>query len=217
MTYSNSFNTEASFDLLTVLDNNNDGVTWHWERQYSGGGRATYYRSATNDADDWLLMPPINLERGATYSISFDANTAISNDVDYLDVAYGQGLNTERYETLIDHIVLNEPITHTYRNDTIVPAKTGVYYFGFHCTSVANYGWLLLKQVLITKVKDAPALTGDVNADGVVDIIDVNIIVNIMLGRDNADNYDGRAYVTNGDQDIDIADANTIINIMLGK
>ena len=217
VTYSNSFNTEASFDLLTVLDNNNDGVTWHWERQYSGGGRATYYRSATNDADDWLLMPPINLERGATYSISFDANTAISNDVDYLDVAYGQGLNTERYETLIDHIVLNEPITHTYRNDTIVPAKSGVYYFGFHCTSVANYGWLLLKNVNIRMVQDAPALLGDVNGDGVVDIADVNALINIMLGRDSAEAYDGRAFVTEGDQEVDIADVNAAINIMLGK
>ena len=215
--YTNNFNTEASFDLLTVLDNNHDGVTWHWERQYSGGGRATYYRSTENDANDWLLMPPINLKRGATYSITFDANTAISNDVDYMDVAYGQGFNTEGYETLIDHIIMNEPVTHTYRNDTIVPAKTGVYYFGFHCTSVANYGWLLLKNVSIRMVQDAPALMGDVNADGKVDIADVNIVINIMLGKDDAANYDGRAYVTEGDEVVDIADVNAVINIMLGK
>ena len=215
--YTNNFNTEASFYLLTVLDNNHDGVTWHWERQYSGGGRATYYRSTENDANDWLLMPPINLKRGATYSITFDANTAISNDVDYMDVAYGQGFNTEGYETLIDHIIMNEPVTHTYRNDTIVPAKTGVYYFGFHCTSVANYGWLLLKNVSIRMVQDAPALMGDVNADGKVDIADVNIVINIMLGKDDAANYDGRAYVTEGDEVVDIADVNAVINIMLGK
>ncbi len=214
--YANYFNTEASFDLLTVVDNNHDGVTWHWERQYSGGGRATYYRSTENDADDWLLTPPINLKRGATYSIAFDANTAISNDVDYMDVAYGQGLNTESYETLIDHIILNEPITHTYRNDTIVPASSGVYYFGFHCTSVANYGWLLLKNISIRMVKDAPVLTGDVNGDGKVDIVDVNTLINIMLGRDSADKYEGRAYVSPGDTEVGIEDVNAVINIMLG-
>ena len=61
------------------------------------------------------------------------------------------------------------------------------------------------------------ALRGDVNNDGVVDIADVNIIINIMLCKDSADNYNGRAYITEGDNDIDIADVNDIINIMLGK
>ncbi len=68
-------------------------------------------------------------------------------------------------------------------------------------------------------LRDAVVVTlrGDVNNDGVVDIADVNIIINIMLGKDSADNYGGRAYVTDGDTDIDIADVNAVINLMLGK
>ena len=62
-----------------------------------------------------------------------------------------------------------------------------------------------------------PALRGDVNGDGSVDISDVNILIDIMLGKDNADAYDGRAYVTDGDQTVDIADVNAVIDIMLGK
>ena len=58
---------------------------------------------------------------------------------------------------------------------------------------------------------------GDVNGDGVVDITDVNILINIMLGKDSAENYGSRAYVTEGDLVVDIADVNTAINIMLGK
>ena len=60
-------------------------------------------------------------------------------------------------------------------------------------------------------------LRGDVNGDGTVDVSDVNIIINIMLGSDSADNYDGRAYLTEGDTTVDVSDVNTIINIMLGK
>lgn len=56
--------------------------------------------------------------------------------------------------------------------------------------------------------------TGDVNGDNCVDISDVNIIVNILLGNDSADKYDGRADV-NGDGVIDISDINAIINIIL--
>lgn len=57
----------------------------------------------------------------------------------------------------------------------------------------------------------------DVNADGVWDIADVNIIINIMLGKDSADNYNGRAYLTEGDSVVDIADVNICINKMLGN
>ncbi len=57
---------------------------------------------------------------------------------------------------------------------------------------------------------------GDVNADGQVDIADVNIVINIMLGKDDADNYDGRAYLTD-DMEVDIADVNAVINLMLGR
>lgn len=59
-------------------------------------------------------------------------------------------------------------------------------------------------------------LVGDVNADGVVDVSDINILVNIILGSDNADNYDGRANV-NGADDVDVSDINMVVNIMLGQ
>lgn len=59
-------------------------------------------------------------------------------------------------------------------------------------------------------------LRGDVNNDGKVDIADVNIVVNIILGKDSADNYGGRADVNSVDG-IDIADVNAIVNIILGK
>ena len=57
---------------------------------------------------------------------------------------------------------------------------------------------------------------GDVNADGSVDIADINILINIMLGKDDASHYGSRAYVTPGDTHVDIADVNMAINLMLG-
>ncbi|MBR1882319.1 MAG: leucine-rich repeat protein [Muribaculaceae bacterium] len=58
--------------------------------------------------------------------------------------------------------------------------------------------------------------TGDVNGDGEVDVNDVNILINIVLGKDNAGNYGGRANV-DGIGDVDVADVNTLINLVLGK
>jgi len=60
------------------------------------------------------------------------------------------------------------------------------------------------------------AIKGDVNGDGFVDITDVNVILNIILGNDEASKYDGRADV-NGDGNVDITDVNAIINIILNS
>jgi len=212
--YTNNFNNASSFNLLTVLDNNHDGVVWKWESKWSGGGRASFYNSKTIDANDWLLTPPINLKKGATYSITFDANTAVSNDVDYMDVAYGEGLTTDNYETIFDHIIMNTPVTETYSNDTIVPAKTGVYYFGFHCTSVAGYGWLLLHNINIKMVKDAPSLVGDVNCDGAVNASDVTALYNYIL---NGDSTFLSTSDVNADGSVNASDVTAVYNIILGN
>ena len=55
--------------------------------------------------------------------------------------------------------------------------------------------------------------SGDVNGDGVVDIQDVNLTINIILGSSE---YSVAADM-NGDGIIDIIDMNCIINIILGK
>ncbi|MBO4870807.1 MAG: leucine-rich repeat protein [Muribaculaceae bacterium] len=59
-----------------------------------------------------------------------------------------------------------------------------------------------------------PAVTGDLNGDGVVDVADVNICINIILELNN--NPDVKALADlNGDGVVDISDVNAIINIIL--
>lgn len=59
-------------------------------------------------------------------------------------------------------------------------------------------------------------LPGDINGDGKVDVTDVNIIVNIILGKDNESKYPGNANV-DGQGGIDVSDVNMVVNIILGK
>ena len=53
---------------------------------------------------------------------------------------------------------------------------------------------------------------GDVNGDGVVDVVDINEVINVMLGKSDI----AAADVT-GDGTADVEDINAIINIMLGN
>ncbi len=59
-------------------------------------------------------------------------------------------------------------------------------------------------------------IPGDVNLDGRVDVDDVNIVVAIILGKDQAENYDRRAYV-NDDDNIDVDDVDALVRIILNK
>ena len=52
----------------------------------------------------------------------------------------------------------------------------------------------------------------DVNADGEVNVADVNCIINVIQGA--PDTYDGRADV-NGDGEVTIADINAVIDYIL--
>lgn len=69
---------------------------------------------------------------------------------------------------------------------------------------------------LVIAKKGAAAIKGDVNADGVVDVDDVNAVIAIMLGKAAASDYDGDANV-DGEGIVDVDDVNAIIAIMLGK
>ena len=66
------------------------------------------------------------------------------------------------------------------------------------------------------EVKALSICEGDVNDDGVVDIADVNILINLMLGKEETRATPETADVT-GDGVVDIADLNAVINAMLGK
>ena len=65
-------------------------------------------------------------------------------------------------------------------------------------------------------INHAANLPGDVDGNGAVNGTDLNILINIILGKDNADNYGGRANV-NGEGGVDGNDLNKLINIILGK
>jgi surface protein len=60
--------------------------------------------------------------------------------------------------------------------------------------------------------KTDPLLQGDVNADGEVNIADVNCVISVILG--DPDIYEGRADV-NGDGELNIADINAVLDHIL--
>ena len=61
---------------------------------------------------------------------------------------------------------------------------------------------------------EQPGVPGDLNGDGKVDVSDVNIAINIILGQDTDDATKALADL-NGDNKVDVSDVNSLINIIL--
>lgn len=67
-----------------------------------------------------------------------------------------------------------------------------------------------------TRGEQPTTILGDLNDDGVVDIDDLNIAINIILKKDNDAQHSAQADI-DGDGAVDISDVNAIINLILGK
>ena len=75
-------------------------------------------------------------------------------------------------------------------------------------------GWKNFRNILEQDAVEP--VKGDLNGDGAVDIAEVNILINLMLGKNDSYATLETADLT-GDGKVDIADVNAVINIMLGK
>ena len=70
------------------------------------------------------------------------------------------------------------------------------------------------EDVTVTVNFEKPHVLGDLNGDSAVDVSDVNILINIILGSNNDPDATTLADL-NGDGTVDISDVNALINIIL--
>ena len=143
-------------------------------------------------------------------------------------VAYS-GKPLKEDSLLVYYSIDNGPYQTAHMRATGAPDEYVGYIKGYHQASEVNYyvfgadeSGHRYQQPVFGELDphhftvNISILRGDVNNDGKVDVTDVNIVVNIILGKDNAANYDGRADV-NGVDGVDVSDVNAIVNIILGK
>ncbi len=121
-------------------------------------------------------------------------------------------LNSFNEMHLYDGLAITEPVGAYLSVDTV-----------FNGTSSIILSWLkdangnAVKNLVISKPTTPQYRVGDVNHDGFVDVDDLNIIINIMVGKNGAT----LALYPDADVDksggVDVDDLNIVINVMLGK
>jgi len=184
-----------------------------------GTGSATETLTLTSDFGEYVVV----LEAGDSCQLRFTA----SNYPQVQSIAvYGGNITAPEGE---DNIPKTE---ETYRELGVRSEELGVdsvmsfLVAGLRAGGTFNYKvkalyvdgtesvWSNVEQV--TLFGEDAVETGDVNADGEVNIADVNALISIILGNSTEDDYAGVCDV-NGDGEINIADVNAVIAIILGE
>ncbi len=135
--YLEEFNSEAAFNLWTIVDQNQGygkyDVSWGY-----ADGRIVYAYDPDVAADDWLMSPPVFLKAGAVYQLKFDAWADMANYPESIKITIGSSLNpTSHTITVKDLPELKNTVPQKYDGAFSVQSD-GLYYIGVYCYSKAN-------------------------------------------------------------------------------
>lgn len=163
--YAPVFESDKDLEIWTVIDANDDGKVW--TVQSDGSVRMTY--NSSKDMDDWLITPPIKLEAGKDYELSFQAKSQSSSYPERLEVKYGKANTVAGMTaTLIEPTDITSAAYEDY-SAIITPDADGTYYIGFHGISDADQYYLYIANIALNSA-GAPAeptdLTVTPGADG---------------------------------------------------
>lgn len=149
--FQEGFDSEDALTKFTILDENNDGSTWSFCED-DGSGQSSLQMVYSNvDHDDWLITPPLSLKAGVLYNISYRVASKGANYPELLEVKYGAEPTAEG---MTHELVAKEEITNqqyvTVKKQLTVD-EDQVVYFGFHCTSDADWCYQLVLDDIAVK------------------------------------------------------------------
>lgn len=123
---------------MTIIDNNHDGSTWYWY------GNAAYTQFQGRQKDEYLITPPLRLEKGRNYQLQFMVGAILPDAyTDNIEVIFGKAPTVEG----LDKVILDKTLvsnkfdrSNPVRLSTnVTPEEDGVYYIGFHSVSDNGY------------------------------------------------------------------------------
>ena len=156
--YSESFDTESSLDLFTILSANGDNSTWKYDSskkmvQYWGG----------SDADEWLITPKLNLVVGKNYKLLFKTgleNAASEESYKDLSVTIGRAATAEAQSTRLFRDTIQSALMEE-KEVVFSVSESGGYHIGFHCYGQTNWYAIFIDDLSVDETVVAPAVVSD--------------------------------------------------------
>ena len=128
-------------------------------------------------------------------------------DFNGYDVFYGmRDLNEDE---IINVQKINNDDSNLLQKDPIIYKSDDMLYSFWSDQRHGNY------EIYFSKGINESILTGDINQDNIIDILDVVLIINFILGQENPDTIEAIASDLNSDGTINIQDVILLINMIL--
>ncbi len=161
--------TVPSIPACTSIENTNgDGYQWltSTSKPRQGTKHLTIRYNVSLAMNDWFFSPPLMLEAGYEYSLSFWYRVESSSYPENLEVKLGTS-NSSAAMTL-GQLFVNEgfnSITYAQAQATFTPLYNGVYYIGWHGYSIANMWSIHVDDISVARgaaVNVAPVVSNPI-------------------------------------------------------
>lgn len=155
--YEQTFDGPDGLEGFTLIDANDDGKKWSLYMDSDGNGTARMAYNSSLAMDDWLITPPLKLEGGKVYLLTFDTFANGTSFPERIEAKMGNSNTVEAMtETLLEPTVLTskDPLKVA---QYLAPKTTGTYYIGFHGISDADQFYLYVDNVKIGAATSADA------------------------------------------------------------
>lgn len=147
--YFEDFQDEDAMAYFTVINCNNDKGTWSYYKDRDGSAMARYNYNSANAGDDWLITPPLKVEKGKTYTVKFKARSNSADFIERLEVKYGSTKTVEGMKNVIlEPTDLPGDAFHEYTKE-ITASEDGTLFIGSHAISDPDVLYLKLDDISV--------------------------------------------------------------------
>lgn len=150
--YLNDFNSADALGGYELIDSNEDGKKWT-----ISDGKARMVYNTNLAMDDWMITPPVQLEAGKAYRVSFKAAANSSRYAERIEAKWGTEATVAGMTNDLVSPTDLKSNTFVELGDYIVPATSGIYYVGIHGISDANMYYLYVDDLAIAAASAATA------------------------------------------------------------
>ncbi|GAB6976842.1 T9SS-dependent choice-of-anchor J family protein [Prevotella falsenii] len=154
-----SLGAKDEFDKWTIIDNNQDGMSW----SFNETSACAMYDRSEKSADDWLVSPPLAFSKNKKYQLRYTYFSANWIDpathkpvMEKMKVFYGTQPTPEKLSTLIKDLeeFHTSSGNYYYGKDLFTPSETGNGHIAFHACSEALKGQIFLKDVSLREYSE---------------------------------------------------------------
>lgn len=148
--YREDFTDRRNFDPYKVVDANNDGLTWHFDDGTYDIDQLYMYTGSSR-SDDWVISPPVSLEAGKYYRVSFSVGNKTNSWRSLkFRLLWGRGQSVGELSSQLCDTVALTGAKFVEVGDYIKVEESGDYYFGLQNVSDPDASYAYMRDFAVS-------------------------------------------------------------------